>query len=168
MISLHVNNQSAKKRGVGKNLLIAVRTGTFQEQVNMVDGNFNGAAWRRQSGNEHRHSALSRKPSPTRAYLFRRAPNLCGDQEMCQASGLTCAVLRKPPGSENEWQIRMHGAFTIPHDTLGITRRNRSCHTILVHLLHVEAGWLIAHPGMTVFVDQSSGRGTRHTITIQR
>ena len=74
-------------------------------------------------------SALSRKPSPTRAYLFHRAPHLCGDQEMCQANGLTCAVLRKPPGSENEWQLRIHGAFTISHDTLGITRRNQSCHT---------------------------------------
>ena len=36
-------------------------------------------------------SAPSRKPLPTRAYLFRRAPHRCGDQGMCQANGLTYA-----------------------------------------------------------------------------
>ena len=35
---------------------------------------------------------------------------------------------KKPLGSENEWEIRMHGAFTIPHDMLGIKETDQSCH----------------------------------------
>ena len=46
MMSLHINNQHAKKRGIGKNLLLAVRTVMFQEQVDMVAGGFNGVSWR--------------------------------------------------------------------------------------------------------------------------
>ena len=42
----------------------------------------------------------------------------------------------KPPGSEKEWKICMHGAFTIPFDMLGITRRNQSCHTKLSWLAY--------------------------------
>ena len=54
MMSLLTNNQFDKTRGIGKNLLIAVRTVMFQEQVDMVAGVFNGAAWRRQSDSDRR------------------------------------------------------------------------------------------------------------------
>ena len=59
MMSLHINNQYAKKRGIGKNLLLAVRTVVLQEKIDMVAGNFNGAARRRQSGNEQRHNSTT-------------------------------------------------------------------------------------------------------------
>ena len=36
MMSLHINSHFVKKRGIGKNLLITVRTVMFQEQVDMV------------------------------------------------------------------------------------------------------------------------------------
>ena len=54
MMSLHIHNRYAKKRGIGKNVLLTVRTVMPQEQVNMVAGDFNGAAWRRQSGSDPR------------------------------------------------------------------------------------------------------------------
>ena len=54
MMSLHFNNQVAKKRGIGKNLLLTVRTVMFQEQVDMVARDCNGAPWQRQSGSDHR------------------------------------------------------------------------------------------------------------------
>ena len=71
MMSLHINDQLAKKRGIAKNLTLAVRTVMHQEQVDMVAGllwchmatdqvmnsaetallwmllNFYGATWRR-------------------------------------------------------------------------------------------------------------------------
>ena len=75
-VSLHTNNHCDEKRGVGKNLLLTVRTVMLQEQVDMVAGDFTGAAWRRQPG-----SGL-RKPSPTRVNPFRLV-----DQEACQVSG---------------------------------------------------------------------------------
>ena len=51
-MSLHINNHFAKKRGIGKNLLVTVRTVMLQEQVYMVAGD--GAAGRRQSGSDPR------------------------------------------------------------------------------------------------------------------
>ena len=44
MMSLHMNNQYAEKRGIGKNLLLAVCTVMLLEQVDLVAGDFNGAA----------------------------------------------------------------------------------------------------------------------------
>ena len=54
MMSLHINNTHAKKRGIAKNLLLAVRAAMHQQQVDLVAGDFNGAAWRRQSGSDPR------------------------------------------------------------------------------------------------------------------
>ena len=42
MMSLHINNHFAKKRDIGKNLLVTVRTVMLQEQVDMVAGDCNG------------------------------------------------------------------------------------------------------------------------------
>ena len=64
-------------------------------------------------------SAQSRKPLPTRAYLF-LAPHRCGRLGDVPGEWTDVCGFLKPPGSENEWQIRMQGAFTIPFDMLGI------------------------------------------------
>ena len=73
-------------------------------------------------------SVFLRKPSPTRVYLHRLAPHPCGDQEACQVNG-----------SENEWQVRMRGAFTIPCGVLGLKETDESCHhEVWIHLLHVN------------------------------
>ena len=46
----------------------------------------------------------------------------------------------KPPGFETEWHIRMHGAFKVPYDTLGIRRTDQRCHhEVWVHSFHVNA-----------------------------
>ena len=46
----------------------------------------------------------------------------------------------KPPGTETEWHIRMHGAFDINHDVLGIKPTDQSCQNeVWNHLLHVTA-----------------------------
>ena len=43
-MSLHNNNHYAKKRGMGKKLLLTVRAVMLQEHVDMVAGDFNGSA----------------------------------------------------------------------------------------------------------------------------
>ena len=48
MMSLHLNNSYAKKRGIAKIVLVVVRTA--MQQVDMVAGDFKGAAWRRKRG----------------------------------------------------------------------------------------------------------------------
>ena len=65
MMSLHINNHVGKKRGIGKKFLPTVRTVMLQEQVDMVAGDFNGAAWRRQAGSDPR-PILNQGPKKTK------------------------------------------------------------------------------------------------------
>ena len=55
MMSLH--NSDAKKRGIAKNVLVAVRTVMHQEQSDMVAGDFDGAAWRRKLVKDQRRDS---------------------------------------------------------------------------------------------------------------
>ena len=57
MMSLHSNNNYAKKRGIANNVLFAVRTAMQQEQVDMVAGDFNGAASRRKRDEDQRRDS---------------------------------------------------------------------------------------------------------------
>ena len=54
---LHINNQFAKKRGIGKKLLLKVRT-VLLESMWMVAGDLNGAAWRRPCGSDRRLTSI--------------------------------------------------------------------------------------------------------------
>ena len=45
VMSLHINNNSAEKRGIGKKLLLTIRAVMLEEHVDLVAGDFNGAAW---------------------------------------------------------------------------------------------------------------------------
>ena len=49
VMSLHINNNYAKKRSIGKKLLLAIRAVMLDEQKDLVAGDFNGAPWRRQT-----------------------------------------------------------------------------------------------------------------------
>ena len=72
-------------------------------------------------------SAVLKKRSSTRPCHCHPTPHLCGDQEACQVNGRMCVCgFLKPPGSENEWQVRTHGAFTIPCGMLGLKLTGQS------------------------------------------
>ena len=45
------NNSNAKKRGIGKKLVLTIRAVVLDEKVDLVAGDFNGAAWRRDNSN---------------------------------------------------------------------------------------------------------------------
>ena len=107
-----------------------------QQQVDLVAGDFDGSAWRRQSGSDSRiissieetfvNTNLPLPPGPTPLWRAGGVPGEWSD---------VCGFF-KPPGSENEWQVRMHGAFTIPHSTLGLKEKAQSCHhEVWIHLL---------------------------------
>ena len=49
-MSLHINNNYAKKRGIGKKLPLTIRAVMLDEHVDLVAGDFNGATSRRQTG----------------------------------------------------------------------------------------------------------------------
>ena len=69
-------------------------------------------------------------PAPTPLWRLGGVPGEWAD---------VCGFL-KPPESETEWQVRMHGAYTIPYSTLGLREKDQSCHhEIWMHLSHVNA-----------------------------
>ena len=138
-LSLHINNIFAKKRGIGKKLLFccpycnATRTcwhgcGRFQRRCMAPP------TWQWSSTHLHYWTNV-RQYELTCATGPGGVPGEWSD---------VCGFL-KPPGSERDWQVRMHGAFTVPFDMLGI----RHTHEVWVHLLR----WLTVRHEMTDLED---------------
>ena len=149
MMSPHINNLFAKKRGIGKNLLLTVRTLMCREQLDMVTGDFNGAAWRRQSGSDPRPISTIEEAFANTSLPIPPVPTpLWRPVHTRWIVGCVCGVL-KPLGSENGWQVRMHGAFTIPFGMLGIKHADQSCHReVWIHTSSTSMlGWLIVYHG---------------------
>ena len=57
-MSLHINNNYAKKRGIGKKLLLTIRAIMQEEHVDLVAGDFHGAAWGLLDGNNLQPSSI--------------------------------------------------------------------------------------------------------------
>ena len=95
----------------------------MQEHVDMVAGDTNGAAWRRPSGRDPRPISIIEEAfvnTPTPLWKPGGVPGEWSD---------VCGFLTPPPpGSETDWQVRVHGAFTIPYGTLGLKEKDRSYH----------------------------------------
>ena len=140
MMLLHINNHFAKKRGNGQKLLLTVRNVMLQEHVEMVAGDVNGAAWRRQSCSDPvPPSIIEETFVNTSLPVPRGSTPLWGPGGVPGEWSDVCAFL-KPPCSERERQVRMHGACTILFDMLGIRHTDQSCHhEVWVHLSHVNA-----------------------------
>ena len=90
-MSSHINNQFAKKRGIGKKLLLTIRAVMLEEHVDLVALDVNGAAWRRPCGNDRKPTSVIEEafvdtdlPLPPGAH--------CGVPVQCQVDGLMCAV----------------------------------------------------------------------------
>ena len=71
-LSLQISNNYAKKRGIRKKLILTIRAVMLDDEVDLVAGNFNGAAWRRVDSNNTSiieealaDCALPRPPGPT-------------------------------------------------------------------------------------------------------
>ena len=97
VMSLHMSNVNAKKRGIGKKLLLTIRAVMLEEHVDSVAGDFNGAAWRRATAAPV-VSVSSKKPSPTVTCRCLQAPHCCGVQGRCQVRGQTCVWISQAPG----------------------------------------------------------------------
>ena len=59
VMSLHINNNFAKKRAIGNKLLLTIRAIMQEEHVDLVAGDFNGAAWRQSNGNNPQTTSIS-------------------------------------------------------------------------------------------------------------
>ena len=124
VISFHMNNNFAKKRGIGKKLILTIRAMMLEEHVDVVAGDFNGAAWRRDNSNSisiieeaFADGALPMPPGSPPLWGPGAVPGMWTD---------VCGFLN-PPDSDERWKIRQHGAFSIPHEALGIRQTDQRC-----------------------------------------
>ena len=92
VMSLHINNNYAKKRDVGKKLLLTIRAIMHDEHVNLVAGDFNGAAWRQTSGNNPHPTSTLEEAFADTDFPMPPGPHHCGVPELFPVSGPTYAV----------------------------------------------------------------------------
>ena len=99
-MSLHINNSYDKKRGIGKKQILTIRAVMLDEKVDLVAGDFNGAAWRRDNSNgisiieeAFADCALPMPPGPT---------PLWGPGSILGNLGDVCGFL-EPPESDQHW-----------------------------------------------------------------
>ena len=88
MLSLHINNQFAKKRGIGKKSLLTIRAVMLQELVDLVAGEFNGAAWRRQCGGDRKLTSIIEEAFADTNLPVPPGPPPLWDKARCRANGL--------------------------------------------------------------------------------
>ena len=125
VLSLHINNVYAKKRGIGKKLILTIRAVTRDEKVDLVAGDFNGAAWR--CGNRDNISTIEE------AFADCALPTPWGPTPLWGPGSIpgnwadVCGFL-EPPESNRHWKVRLHGAFSIPRDVFGLRPTDQSCH----------------------------------------
>ena len=114
VMSLHINNNYAKKRGIGKKLLLTIRAVMLDEQVDLVAGDFNGAAWRRATSanilfiieEAFADCDLPMPPGPT---------PLWGPGARCRVREQTCVDFSSPrtPTSVGEYGSTVQFPFTM-------------------------------------------------------
>ena len=125
--SLHINNQFSKKRGIGDKLLLTIRAVMPVEFVDSVAGDFNGAAWHRPCGNDRKLTSIIEEAfadtnllAPAVSTPLWRPGAVAGDwADVCW--------FIKPLDSHEKWQVHLHGAFSIRHNTLGPHEKDQSC-----------------------------------------
>ena len=125
VLSLHISNIYAKKKGVAKKLILTLRAIMISQEVDLVAGDVNGTAWRCRSRNNTRtideaftDCALPTPPGATPLWEPGSIPNNWAD---------VCGFL-KPPCSQRFWKVNKHGALFIPRKALGLRPKDQICH----------------------------------------
>ena len=83
VMSVHINNNYAKKRGIGKKLLLTIRAIIQDEHVDLVASDFNGAAWRQSHGNKPQPTSTSEEAFADTDFPMPPGPHRCGAQVQC-------------------------------------------------------------------------------------
>ena len=111
-----------------KKLHLTIRAVMLDEHVDLVAGDFNGAASRRQTSNGN----LS---------IFEEAFADSDSRCLHTVVRLTCSArwlgrrlrISRPRNSHERWKVRQHGAFSIFHHALGLRRKE-----VWIHLASVD------------------------------
>ena len=109
VISLHINNNYVKKRGIGKKLLLTIRAVMLDEKVDLVAGDFNVAAWRR-TVCASKLSIIEEAVADCDLPLPPGPTPLWGPGAVRGTWSDVCGFI-KPPDSGERWRVRQHGAF---------------------------------------------------------
>ena len=136
VLSLHISNIYAKKKGIAKNIIQTLRAIMISQDIDLVAGDFNGTAWRCRSRDNistidevFSDCALPTPPGPTPLWGPGSIPNIWAD---------VCGFL-KPPGSQRFWKVSKHGAFSVPRKALGLRPNDQTCHhETWIHLHFVD------------------------------
>ena len=124
VLSLHISNIYAKK-DIAKKLILIIRAIMIGQQIDLVASDFNGTAWRCRNKD---HIKYYRRSLCRLHCQRRRALHHCGDPVQFPNKWADVCGFLKPPGSDRCWKVRMHGAFSILHKTLGLRPTDQSCH----------------------------------------
>ena len=106
VLSLHISNIYAKKKGIAKKLILTLRKLTWLQVGDLMVPHSDTAA-------KIDEAFLDSMPTPPRSIPDNWA-DVCG--------------FFKPPGSQRSWKVNKHGAFSIPRKTLCLRPNDQSCH----------------------------------------
>ena len=127
VMSLHINNQFSKKRGIWSKLLLTIRAVMPEEFVDLVAGDFNGASWRRLCGNDRKLTSIIEEGfADTNLLAPPVTTPLWGPGGVPGDWADVCGFI-KPPDSHEKWQVHLHGAFSIRHNTSVLREKDQSC-----------------------------------------
>ena len=122
VLSLHISNMYAKKKGLAKKLIQTLRAIVISQEVDLVAGDYNGTAWRCRSRDNlstiDEAFADCALPGPRPLWGPGSIPNNWAD---------VCGFL-KPPRLSAFWKASKHGAFSIPRKALGLRPNDQICH----------------------------------------
>ena len=130
---------------MGKKLVLTIRAVMLKENVDLVAGDINGVAWRRENSNNislieeaFADCALPMPPGP---------PSHFGDPDR-----FLCLGFLKPPESDGQWKVRVRGAFPFPRDVLRLRPNDQNCH----HKLSIKVETICAQDNLCFRVTRSN------------
>ena len=111
-VSLHINNQFAKERSIGKKLFLTFNAVMLEEDVDLVAGDFNGAVWRCPCGSDRKPvSIIEEAFANTDLSMPLGSPPLWGPGAVPGEGADVCGFL-KPPNFHQKLKVRLHGALS--------------------------------------------------------
>ena len=133
VLSLRIDNVYAKKRGIGNKLILAIRAAMLKENVDLVAGDFNGAAWRRDNSNNlsiieeaFADCALPMPPGPTPLWGPGSIPGNWPD--VCGIDSGRYGFMVPSPFSVMSWACaRMIKAATTKHGSASTLSDDMTC-----------------------------------------
>ena len=110
VLSLHISNMYARKRGIAKKLILTFRAVMISQEVDLVAGDFNGTAW--QYRGKDNLSTIDEACMDSILRTPRGPTPLWGPGSILDNRPDVCGFL-KPPGSQRFWKVNKRGAFSM-------------------------------------------------------